>query len=384
MRLYLSTFSSRNFRNLEENQISLHPRFNLFVGENGQGKTNLLEAIYYLLTLRPLRAVRPKQLIAWEREEANVQGELRGRTDRKLYVNFNHSKRQLRLNNAPPLHLDDYLYDTQVVAFTPEDLQLVRGSPDLRRRFLDRAIFHSDIKYLSEVRQYLRILEHRNALLKQRDLDPVMIEVIDRQFVYWAARLIWRRLQLIARLTPIVQEVFASIFPDQGIDIDLRYQGHLGDSWEHIIQQPQASGEQQLQDTLLEQFLRIRKRECERKNTLLGPHLDDLNITFQGRPFKASASQGQTRGLILTLKIAEIRDIETHTQQHPILILDDVAGELDSRHAAFLFQFLEQTNGQVLLSTTNPEYIQLPNLHYYPQFFLHAGHIVSDHQTSSS
>ena len=189
MQLYLKTFASRNFRNLAEGYIQLHPRFNLFVGENGQGKTNLLEAVYYLLTLRPMRNVRPRELLAWEQSAATVQGELDGRVSRKLSVTFEKRKRKLKLNDAPPLRIDDYLYDTQVVAFTPEDLQLVRGAPELRRLFIDRAVFHTDINYLSEMRQYLRVLKHRNALLKL----GIAASTLLRRPSYRASRSCWVR-----------------------------------------------------------------------------------------------------------------------------------------------------------------------------------------------
>lgn len=375
MQLYLKNFASRNFRNLVESQIELHPRFNLFVGENGQGKTNVLEAIYYLLTLRPMRPVRPRQLIAWGEQETTVQGELTGRVERKLTVRFDKKKRNLKINGAPPLRIDDYLYDTQVVAFTPEDLQLVRGAPDLRRRFLDRAIFHTDINYLSEVRQYIRILKHRNAHLRSNKVDPQLLEVLNEQFVAWASRILRRRIAVLGRLQPYMQQAFNRIFPEQDVTVDLSYSTQLG-NLSHLNEGMSPSlVEEDLQQNLKSQLERYKQRELDRRSTLVGPHLDDIQFTFQNRPFKVSASQGQTRALVLALKVAEIFDIQERTQQHPILLLDDVAGELDPRHSSFLFEFLEETPGQVLLSTTTRESIQLPDLDRYPHFTLRAGEL---------
>ncbi|TNE51046.1 MAG: DNA replication/repair protein RecF [Deltaproteobacteria bacterium] len=375
MQLYLKTFASRHFRNLAETQVELHPRFNLFVGENGQGKTNALEAIYYLLTLRPMRPVRPRQLIAWDQQESVVKGELTGRVDRKLSVSFTKNKRSLQINGAPPLRIDDYLYDTQVVAFTPEDLQLVRGAPDLRRRFIDRAIFHTDINYLSEVRQYLRVLKHRNALLKSNKVDPHVLEVLNEQFVAWASRILRRRLAVLGRLQPYMQQAFNRIFPEQEVSVDLSYNTQLGDLSHLTSEMSPTLVEEDLQQNLNSQLKRYKQRELDRRSTLVGPHLDDIQFTFQDRPFKVSASQGQTRALVLALKVAEIFDIQERTQQHPILLLDDVAGELDPRHSSFLFAFLEETPGQVLLSTTTRDTIQLPNLDRFPHFTLRGGEI---------
>lgn len=376
MQLYLKSFSSRHFRNLLESRLELHPRFNLFVGENGQGKTNLLEAIYYLLTLRPMRSVRPQQLIAWGQQEAHVQGELEGRVQRQLAASFEKNKRQLWINQAPPLRIDDYLYDTQVVAFTPEDLQLVRGAPDLRRRFLDRAVFHTELHYLSEARNYLKVLKHRNAVFRLESRDEHLLSVLDEQFVAWAARILRRRLFLLQRLRPYLQQAFQRIFPETEWMVGMEYQSTLGGL--PLLTPTTAAGqlEEELQERLRHQLQRYRTRELERRTTLVGPHLDDIEFTFQGRPFKTAASQGQTRGLILALKVAEIFDIQHRSQQHPILILDDVAGELDARHSAFLFAFLEETPGQVLLSATQQEHIQLADLDQYPHHILKSGNIL--------
>lgn len=376
MQLYLKHFASRHFRNLADTPLVLHPRFNLFVGDNGQGKTNLLEAVYYLLTLRPMRAVRPQQLIAWGQQEAFVQGELEGRVVRNLAVSFEKNKRQIMLNHAPPLRMDDYLYDTQVVAFTPEDLQLIRGAPDLRRRFLDRAVFHTDINYLSEVRHYLRVLKHRNALLRAESRDPHLLAVLDDQFVAWAARILRRRFFVLQRLRPYMQQAFQRIFPETDWLVDLQYQSPLGDFSPPAPPTSISHIEGEIQERLRQQLERYRIREIDRRSTLLGPHLDDLEFTFQERPFKTAASQGQTRGLVLALKVAEIFDIQHRTQQHPILILDDVAGELDARHSAFLFAFLEENPGQVLLSATHRNQIQLDHIDQYPHHTLQAGHLV--------
>ena len=171
MSLHLSRFRSFHFRNLQSDELHLHPQFNFFYGDNGQGKTNLLEAIYFLLTLRPLRPVHTRQLLAWDHQEASVQGDLTGNVTRTLQVRFTPRQRSLLLNGGPPLSLDDYFENTHVVSFTPEEIQLIRGAPELRRRFLDRAIFNTHLTYLQEVRQYLKLLSHRNALLKQSCFD---------------------------------------------------------------------------------------------------------------------------------------------------------------------------------------------------------------------
>ncbi|HAA57717.1 MAG TPA: DNA replication and repair protein RecF [Myxococcales bacterium] len=375
MSFYLATFASRQFRNLAGSPFQLHPRFNVFFGENGQGKTNLLEAIYYLFTLRPLRPVRPKDLMAWGMADARVQGDVQGRVLRKLAVTFSRNKRQITVNGAPPLQLDDYFDGTHVVAFTPEEIQLVRGAPELRRRFLDRAVFNTDITYLREVRQFLRILSHRNALLKQDNIDSAFLDVINQQFVELGVQIITRRIALLSRLRVHMKEAYARIFPDLQIDVEMHYQSS-------IRELPKLQGDrtfEELTEEVTQRFVaylqRVRTRELDRRKTMLGPQQDDIAFVFGGKPFKQTASQGQTRALVLALKIAEIREIEMRTQQAPLLLLDDVAGELDPRHSAYFFQFLEETDGQVLLTTTDLDYIRLPDIQLYPRFRLEKGEI---------
>lgn len=374
MSLHLTRFSSQNFRNLEGAPFQLDSRFNLFYGENGQGKTNLLEAVYYLFTLRALRSVRPRELLAWGEQDATVYGEVCGRVDRDLSVTFSKRGRKIRLNGAPPLQIDDYFDDTYVVAFTPEEIQLIRGAPEARRRFLDRAIFNTDVSYLSDVRSFLKVLSHRNATLKKENLDESLLEVLNEQLLLHGTKIIHRRLLTLARIRDLMRPAFDRIFPEANLNIEVLYQSNLG-SWKWSFLDRTENLEQTIQDRFIAQMKKVAQRERERRTSLVGPHLDDISFTLDGRRFKHAASQGQTRALVLALKIAEIADIEQRTGQHPLLLLDDVAGELDPRHSSFFFRFLEETRGQVLLSTTSLSYIQLPDLARYPCFRLSQGKV---------
>jgi DNA replication and repair protein RecF len=376
--LHLSRFRSFHFRNLQSDELHLHPQFNFFYGDNGQGKTNLLEAIYFLLTLRPLRPVRTRQLLAWDHQEASVQGDLTGNVTRTLQVRFTPRQRSLLLNGGPPLSLDDYFENTHVVSFTPEEIQLIRGAPELRRRFLDRAIFNTHLTYLQEVRQYLKLLSHRNALLKQTSFDETLLEVLNEQFVHSGARLVRRRMMLLASLQGHLQTAYARIFPTSEIKLGAEYSSTLGSLPKPAEFEDERELEGLLQQRFVEQLDKKKTRERERRTTLVGPHLDDLHFFFNGHPFKHAASQGQTRALVLALKIAEIQEVEEQTGHHPILILDDVAGELDPRHAAFLFGYLEETKSQVLLSTTSLDYISMRKKNLFPSFLINGGNVISN------
>lgn len=377
MSFHLARFASQNFRNLTGEPLQLHPRFNLFYGNNGQGKTNVLEAIYYLFTLRPMRPVRPRQLITWGEQSATVQGHVHGRTERTLSATFGRKERKLKLNGAPPLRLDDYFEGTQVVAFAPEDIQLVRGAPDLRRKWVDRAVFNTHTHYLAEVRQYLRVLGHRNAMLKKQPIDEMLFEVVTEQFIELGVRIVRRRIALLNRLRPHLQTAFKRIFPEQELTITFDYQSNVVKHYSADPEREPDAFEDEIKDAYTTQIKRLARRERERKSSLVGPQLDDVQFTFQGHPFKNSASQGQTRALVLALKAAEILEIEARSGHHPILILDDVAGELDPKHSSHLFEFLEETNGQILLSTTDLNTIHLENMYQYPRIYVESGSTTS-------
>ncbi|MEM1009107.1 MAG: hypothetical protein AAGJ35_08890, partial [Myxococcota bacterium] len=173
-----------------------------------------------------------------------------------------------------------------------------------------------------------------------------------------------------------LREAYGRIFPDLDAEVEVGYESSVSQVGDLDVA---SLGREALYHGVLERFRmqldRVRVRECERRSSLLGPHLDDIRFSFAGRPFKHVASQGQTRALVLALKIAEIMEIRERLQTHPLLILDDVAGELDPRHAGYFFSFLEETQGQVLLSVTSRD--SLPMLEHVEQssFSVRAGEV---------
>lgn len=355
--MQLSRLAVENFRNLTLSDLTFHPRFNLIEGQNGQGKTNLLEAIYLLATLRSFRETRIKHLVRYDEENAWVRGDvLRGDLTRQMGVEIGGEGKRAAIDGQVVARLGDYFGHLHVVMFGPEDLQLTKGSAAHRRRFLDRAIFNVCPSYLEEARRYLTALRHRNDLLRRPDMasgDPHLMATFDQQLVELGARVLHRRLSFLAEFVPLFQQAFARLAGQDG-EVSVRYQGlaDLGTSPDDV------PPEESLAATFLERLHGTRGADERRGHTTQGPHADDLELTMDGHPVRHHASQGQHRTFSLALKIAEMDRATRMLGACPVLLLDDVSSELDGARNAQLMGFFDQAGGQVFVTTTHRQYIQ--------------------------
>jgi DNA replication and repair protein RecF len=354
--LLLRSLRFTSVRNLAAVTLEPAPRFNVFFGDNGQGKTNLLEAIYVASVLRSFRTQRLAELIAFGAEEARISAEIfRDDLIRRCDVVLRERSRVVRLDGKSVRPIAKYFGQFNVVLFAPEDLQIPRGSPANRRRFLDRAVFNHNLQYLSDVRGYDRVLRHRNALLREIDSDyhagkkaMDLLAVLDDQLADLGARVINSRRAFLEKLRPHVDVAFESI-TRMGLSVDVEYVAS---------EQVMASGKD-LSSVLLELLQKARSTDLRRRVTSIGPHRDDLMFLLEGQRAAAFASQGQLRALVLAWKTAELELLaETHDES-PILLLDDVSSELDQNRNQYLFQFLRHRVNQCFITTTHPKHVLL-------------------------
>ncbi|AKU92842.1 DNA replication/repair protein RecF [Vulgatibacter incomptus] len=335
----------RDFRNIEAARVDLGPRATVVVGPNGQGKTNLLEAVYFLATLKPLRTSRLSELPRFGAKGCKVEGSFElGATTRVFGVEVADGSRQAFVDGKKVRELEDYFGGVSVVAFTPDDLALVKGGPELRRRFLDRAVFNRFPGYLGESRDYARALKSRNRLLRE-GARLELVEAFDAPLARQGARLVARRLRLVDELAPRFETVLAGLSRGQ-LEGALRYAPKVAEG---------GVGEEEIAARLLEELSTRLPRDRERGYTSVGPHADTLGIKLAGRPARAYASQGQQRALVLALKIGEIENLRESLGYQPLLLLDDVSSELDRERNEQLCSYLASLDGQVLLTTTDPE-----------------------------
>jgi len=342
--LRLVFLSIRDFRNLAEVDLEPSPRATILVGENGQGKTNLLEAIYFLSTLKPLRAARLAELVRFGEDRAQVAADFEGPGGlRRAAVQVQAGARAVFLDGKPQDTLDGYFEGLAAVCFAPDDLLLVKAGPEGRRRFLDRAAFNRWPAVLGEARDFVRALRARNAAL--RTASPEVEASFRAPLVRAAARLLVRRRALVEELAPRLAAAFAEVSGPGAPEALLAYRPAAG--------MQLLGAEVELAQALAEILERRLGRDRERGYTSAGPHMDDLTLALGGRGARLYGSQGQQRALVLALKIAEIENLRAALGRPPLLLLDDVSSELDPAKNRFLLAYLGALPAQVFLTSTD-------------------------------
>lgn len=344
-------------RNLEPLLLEPAPRFNVFHGDNGQGKTNLLETIYVVAALRSFRTARLADIIQFGAEAAHIGARVeRGGLERLYEVAIEPHARRVRIDGKATRPLSRYFGELNAVLFAPEDLQLPRGAPAERRRFLDRAVFHRHAAFMVLAQDHDKVLRSRNVLLRDvasgaraARVVEAQLQVYDEQLARLAADIVEVRLRYLDELRPRFVAAFETI-ARAGVPADLRYVGAP-----EIVEAPASERAEVLHRLLAAS----RARDLARGATSVGPHRDDLLFAFGGRDGGAFASQGQLRALVLAWKTAELDLLTEVHGEAPILLLDDVSSELDPQRNQYLFEFLSQRPSQCFITTTHPRHVLL-------------------------
>ena len=356
-------FSS--FRNLIKTEFTPGERFNVFHGNNGQGKTNILEAIYVLGTMKSFRHAKNKDLIRWNDPFSLIKGivEKDGVT-REITLLIEKDGKKARVDRKSLERLSDFFGCLNVVVFSPEELTMVKGTPELRRRYLDRAVFAAEPGYLTLHHEYTRILKNRNALLKSGSREG--LDIWSDKLVESGARVVMQRLSWLQGMKYLLQQFHNGISGTGGI-VELAYRTVPGG-----IPLEQGSYEEQLRLTLT----RMANEEFRRGTTQAGPHRDDIELLLDGRPIKLFGSQGEQRSFILALKMAEIEYLHKFHGNPPVLLLDDMTSELDSQRNRNLLHFLEEKQMQVFITTTTPDNLNAGNRENYQMYPVEQGKII--------
>lgn len=341
----LQRLVGQGFRNLEPFDLALDAPFVVFHGANAQGKTNALEAIWYLCALKPLRTARPRELVRWGEERLALAGwtESAGIV-RHRRIELADGKRAVQLDGKSCSNLGEYFADVRAICFTPADGEIVSGGPDLRRRWVDRAAFTARPAHLDTVRDFARALMNKGAVLRQDRPDHTLLDALDAQLALIGARLAERRAQLLAELTPHVDAMYRALADTDGhVELVLRTSARGAD-------------ERSRAEALAEIFARSRSTEVRRRRTLAGPQTDEVSIRLGGQPARRYASRGQVRSLVLALKLAELRAARERGAV-PLFLLDDLSSELDRVRTRRLVALLADLGAQVFATTTDPEHV---------------------------
>ncbi|KAF0218399.1 MAG: DNA replication and repair protein [Geobacteraceae bacterium] len=364
--MILNKIYIHSFRNLEETEISFGSRFNVFYGKNAQGKTNLLESIFLLGTMKSFRMARNGDLIKWGADYGLLKGWVeKENVTREISLLLEKQGRKAKIDQKQVTKLADFFGSLNVVVFSPEEIAMVRGMPDARRRYLDRAIFSGDASYLRLYQEYYKILKNRNTLLKNGDTNG--LDVWSDKLAETGARLITKRIAYLSEIKGLLGDFYSNI-AGNGEEAGVIYHSHLPDK-ERLLADSGA--------LLREALTKSAAEERRRGVTVVGPHRDDLEFLLNGKVLKHHASQGQQRSYILALKMAEIEYIRQRFDYPPVLLLDDMTSELDRERSRNLMEFLETKQMQVFITTTSLNNVMLKDAENYCTFSIESGKVLN-------
>jgi len=345
--LTICTLSIRNFRNLPGVDVTFGPRLNVVSGDNGQGKTNLLESVYALATSQSFRTAKPADMIALGQELASVRAEIRDDDQiREQSLGIRRGGREVRIDGKRPVTFAKYALSTPVVVFHPGALALAAGASAERRKMLDRVALHLEPSSLEDHRAYTRALRCRQRVLEVRGETAGDLDGWEDLMATHGAALMAARGRAAEALSPAARGAFTRIGALAAGELVTEYA-------------PSSPTEPQ---AFRAELARLRSRDRARRSATSGPHRDELRLTLGDRAVRGIASQGQQRAVTLALELAEIDVIERARSIRPILLLDDVSSELDGARTRALFAALRDDDRQVILTTTRPELIELEGL----------------------
>ncbi|WP_339060744.1 DNA replication/repair protein RecF [Tepidibacillus marianensis] len=369
--MFLTHLHLKNYRNYSELELDFDQRINIFQGNNAQGKTNIIEAINFLALSKSHRTSKEKELVQWGQSFSVIKGDVK-RTVGDIYLEIQISSKgkKAKVNSLEQKKLSNYIGALNVILFAPEDLTLVKGSPQYRRKFLDVEIGQIQPSYLYHLTQYQKVIQQRNNLLKDFTKDKKnrleMLEIWNLQMVEHGTKVIMKRLNFLRKLERRAQEIHDGI--TDGIEnLQIKYKSSMAIDSE-------MNSETEIQKQYENLIKKNSMQELIRGTSLIGPHRDDLNFYINQIDVQSYGSQGQQRTTALSLKLAEIELIHEEIGEYPILLLDDVLSELDKKRQTHLIKTIEN-KVQTMITTTTTEGIDLNHLDQSTTFYVSMGKV---------
>ena len=334
--MIIKSIELQNFRNYEDLNISFDEGTNIFYGDNAQGKTNILEAVYLSGTTKSHKCSKDKEMIRFGEQEAHIRTVV-VKKDKEYQIDMhlkNNRSKGIAINKVPIKKASELFGILNMVFFSPEDLNIIKNGPAQRRRFLDSELCQLDKIYLSDLTTYNKILNQRNKLLKDMVYRPDLkdtLPVWDMQLVETGRKIIRRRKQFVDELNEIVHDIHYRISGEKE-DLLLQYEPSIEDIF------------------FEDELFRVKERDMRQCMTSVGPHRDDLLFSIGEVDIRKFGSQGQQRTSALSLKLSEIELVKRSIHDTPVLLLDDVLSELDSNRQNYLLNSIHDT--QTLITCT--------------------------------
>jgi len=357
--LYFKKIKLKSYRNFSNLSIKFDPSLNIFIGNNAQGKTNLLEGINFIVKGSSYRTKEDKEVINWNSKSAYLFGEINKDDEniqvslalKKISENFYKNKLIKTIKINQNIQKKTALNkEFKGVVFSPEHLQIIKGAPSLRRKFLDEQISQIYPLYHRYISEYYRILGHRNNILKKEINQKKKRE----QLLIWDPRLIERgsfliltRIKFIKKITILAHKFHQQITKEKE-NIELTYKSNILKDQKESISSINKAFKDKLEG--------YREKEIEQRATLLGPHRDDFSVYINGFNIASYGSQGQQRTAVLSLKLSELELIKEREGVYPIFFLDDVMSELDEDRRRFLLELIIDKKVQAFITSINLDY----------------------------
>ena len=371
--MYIKQIELKDFRNYKELKTEFHPNVNIFIGQNAQGKTNLLESIFSTSMGRSFRTNKDKDMIRFGKEFFRICL-VAFKDDNDLVVELavnRDGKKGIKIDGVKAKKLSQLFENVYIVAFSPEDLRIVKDEPEKRRKFMDRELCQIKPSYYNSLSQYRKALMQRNACLKEfymgnPDMTDDILDIWDNKMAEYGSRILSCREEFVRKINKISGRIHREITNGKE-QLEVSYEPNI-----------KVSGNQP--SLFYEELKKNREKDKRRGTSGSGPHKDDLRLQIGHIDIRSFGSQGQQRTAALSLKLSEIELIKEETGESPVLLLDDVLSELDQERQNYLIRSLEKT--QVFLTTTELSGEAEQRLGNIKYFQIKDGMIVSEKEKS--
>ena len=343
--MYFKQVKLENFRNYKEQTVEFNKKLNLLLGQNAQGKTNLLESLFIMSLGRSFRTNRDQDMIAFGAENSKVTCVVCGDSEddeTEISVIYRPEGKIIKIDGVKLQRSVDLLENVYIVVFSPDDLRIIKEGPDNRRRFLDRELCQIKPVYYSDLGNYKKVLRQRNMLLRDKNTDKDLFAVFDEALADYGIRIADERSDFTERLQNISREIHSKI--SEGKE-------SLNIEYETTIYKKEGSSPADRKEAYKKKLADGFERDMIKGYTGFGPHKDDLAISVNGTDIRTYGSQGQQRTAALSMKLAEISLIKQETGQNAVLLLDDVLSELDKNRQRFLIESMKDI--QVFITSTS-------------------------------
>ena len=342
----------KNFRNYTEQTIEFGKGINILYGDNAQGKTNILEAVYLFSMGKSNRAHRDIELIRHGQEAARLALEFSDeeRSSRAEISLFNNRRRTIAVNDVPIRRNSELVGRFFVIYFGPEYLGLVKEGPKQRRRNIDILISQLKPRYFAALSELKKIVESKNALLKMEHPNTTMLEIINEKLSSISAEIIACRSFYVEKAAKLAQETQKELSGGNE-DLEIRYMSSIGDVHGLTCAEIKEKMDKRLDE--------VYKRELDIRESIIGPHREDIGYFINGQSAKIFASQGQQKTIVLVQKLAEVEMIREETGELPILLLDDIMSELDKKRQSFILNHIQKT--QIIITCTDTDGFENPD-----------------------